>query len=61
MRILQEGRRYHIESYIELKKGLSLADADDIKYRVRDKLLTDTDVGDVTLGIIETDEVQNWN
>ncbi|MCH1627650.1 cation diffusion facilitator family transporter [Ferdinandcohnia quinoae] len=60
MRILQEGRRYHIESYIELKEGLSLAVADDIKYRVRDSLLTDPDVGDVTLGILETDGKTDW-
>ncbi|MFZ4453922.1 cation diffusion facilitator family transporter [Salibacterium aidingense] len=61
MRVLQEGRQYHVESYIELKKGLSLAEADDIKFRVRDKLLKDDDIGDVTLGIIEADEKQNWS
>lgn len=60
MRILQEGRRFHVESYIELRAGLSLADADDIKFRVRDLLLTDTDIGDATLGILETDNVQTW-
>jgi cation diffusion facilitator family transporter len=60
MRILQEGRRYHVESYIELREGLTLAVADDIKFRVRDSLLTDTDIGDVTLGILETDDIQGW-
>ncbi|TLS39282.1 cation diffusion facilitator family transporter [Pseudalkalibacillus caeni] len=60
LRILQEGRRYHVESYLELKKGLMLADADDVKFRVRDKLLEDQDVADVTLGIIESDDKQNW-
>ncbi|WP_209121648.1 cation diffusion facilitator family transporter [Alkalihalobacillus sp. BA299] len=60
LRILQEGRRYHVESYLELKKGLTLADADDIKFRVRDSLLNDPDIADVTLGIIEADDVQNW-
>ena len=33
IRILQEGRLYHIEGTVELKKGLSLADADDIKFQ----------------------------
>jgi cation diffusion facilitator family transporter len=61
MRILQEGRKYHVESYLELKRGLSLADADDIKFRVRDILLADPDIGDVTLGIIEADDIQSWN
>jgi divalent metal cation (Fe/Co/Zn/Cd) transporter len=60
LRILQEGRRYHVESYIELKEGFTLADADDIKFRVRDTLLEDPDIGDVTMGILETDHVKTW-
>ncbi|MDO7906776.1 cation diffusion facilitator family transporter [Paenibacillus sp. JX-17] len=61
MRILQEGRTYHVEGYIELVKGLTLADADDIKFRVRDKLLTDPDISDALLAILEDNGVQNWN
>ncbi len=61
LRIIQEGRRYHVESYIELRVGLTLAIADDIKFRVRDSLLSDSDIGDVTLGIIESDDIQSWN
>ncbi|KJR48842.1 cation efflux family protein [Desulfosporosinus sp. I2] len=60
MRILQEGRFYHVESYIELRPGLSLAVADDIKFRIRDKLLAYEDVTDVTLGIIEDTGVKDW-
>ncbi|WP_426452124.1 cation diffusion facilitator family transporter [Paenibacillus sp. S-38] len=60
MRILQEGRYYHVEGLIELKPGLSLADADDIKFKVRDKLLQDPDIADVTLGILEDNGVRNW-
>ncbi|MFD1954640.1 cation diffusion facilitator family transporter [Paenibacillus thailandensis] len=60
MRIVQEGRAYHVDAYLELRKGLMLADADDIKFRVRDKLLANPDVTDVTLGIIEDDEVRTW-
>jgi cation diffusion facilitator family transporter len=60
IRIIQEGRYYHVEGLIELRKGLSLALADDIKFRVRDKLLNDSDISDVTLGIIEDNGVQNW-
>ena len=60
MRILQEGRKYHVESYIELKKGFTLADADDIKFRVRDSVLEDPDIGDVTMGILESDDIQSW-
>ncbi|MCQ6557381.1 cation diffusion facilitator family transporter [Paenibacillus mendelii] len=61
MRVLQEGRYYHIEGLIELKKGLSLADADDIKFKLRDRLLQNPDITDVTLGIIEDDEIKSWN
>lgn len=60
LRIIQEGRFYHVEGYIELVKGLALAEADDIKFRVRDKLLGDPDISDVILGIIEDNGVQDW-
>ncbi|WP_240376797.1 cation diffusion facilitator family transporter [Bacillus piscicola] len=60
MRILQEGRQYHVECYVELKKGLTLDEADDIKDRVVNKVLEDPDIDDVTLGIYETDQKQTW-
>jgi cation diffusion facilitator family transporter len=60
MRILQEGRYYHVEGLIELRPGMTLADADDIKFKVRDKLLHDPDIVDVTLGILEENGVRNW-
>lgn len=61
LRIVQEGRYYHVEGNIELSKGLSLADADDIKFEVRDTLLRDPDIADVTLGILEDDNMTSWN
>ncbi|MFD7521083.1 cation diffusion facilitator family transporter [Paenibacillus chitinolyticus] len=60
LRVLQEGRYYHVEGLIELKPGLTLAEADDIKFRVRDKLLGDPDIADVTLGILEDNGVKDW-
>jgi len=60
MRVMQEGRYYHVDGLIELKPGLTLADADDIKFKVRDKLLLDPDITDVTLGILEDNGVNNW-
>lgn len=60
MRILQEGRFYHVESYIELRPGLTLATADKIKYRIRDQLLDYENVTDVTLGIFEDNGVKDW-
>jgi cation diffusion facilitator family transporter len=55
LRILQEGRSYHVDGIIELRKGFSLAEADDIKFRVRDRLLQEKEIADVALGIIEDD------
>jgi cation diffusion facilitator family transporter len=60
IRITQEGRYYHVEGQIELRKGLSLAAADDIKFRVQDKLIADPDITDVVLGIIEDNGVRDW-
>ncbi len=60
MRIIQEGRYYHVESYLELKRGLPLSEADDIKFAIQDKLKADPDIADVTLGIIEDDGIQEW-
>ncbi|WP_135557440.1 cation diffusion facilitator family transporter [Paenibacillus cymbidii] len=60
LRITQEGRYYHVDAMIELRKGLTLADADDIKFRVQDKLMADPDITDVVLGIIEDNGVRNW-
>lgn len=60
LRIIQEGRYYHVDTMIELRSGLSLADADDIKFRVQDQLSSDPDISDVVLGIIEDNGVKNW-
>ncbi|MEW9672470.1 cation diffusion facilitator family transporter [Ammoniphilus sp. 3BR4] len=60
IRITQEGRYYHIDTIIELRKGLSLADADDIKFRIQDSLMADPDITDVVLGIIEDNGVKDW-
>ncbi|RSL30276.1 cation transporter [Salibacterium salarium] len=59
MRILREGKDYHVEGYVELTKGLSLDKADDIKRQIREAVLEDPDVDDVTLGVVETDEKQD--
>lgn len=60
LRVIQEGRTYHVEVTVELKKGLTLADADDIKFQLTDKLLRESEIADVVLGIIEDDEKRSW-
>ncbi|MFC0013654.1 MULTISPECIES: cation diffusion facilitator family transporter [Allobacillus] len=60
MRILQEGGDYHVEAYLELEKGMTLADADDVKFRVAEQILDQSYIDDVFLGIIESDDKQTW-
>ena len=60
MRILQEGRAYHVEAYLELTAGISLAEAGNIKLRLIAKLKEDPDITDATLGMVEDDKVKNW-
>ncbi|MBH5317707.1 cation diffusion facilitator family transporter [Paenibacillus sp. GSMTC-2017] len=60
MRIVQEGRNYHVEAYVELRKGFSLAEATEINLRIRTKLIADSDVADVTLGIMDDNGIVTW-
>lgn len=60
IRITQEGRYYHVDAMIELRRGLSLADADDIKFRIQDQLISDPDITDVVIGIIEDNGIKDW-
>ncbi|RYG72024.1 cation transporter [Lentibacillus lipolyticus] len=59
IRVVQEGRSYHVEGTVELEKGLSLAEADDIKFQLSEKLLRSSEIADVVLGIIEDDDKQS--
>ncbi|MYL35009.1 cation diffusion facilitator family transporter [Pontibacillus yanchengensis] len=61
MRIVKEGRTYHVEGLLELEEDLSLEEADDIKFKVWNQLLQKKDISDVTLGIIETDNEEDWD
>ncbi|MBD7968540.1 cation diffusion facilitator family transporter [Paenibacillus gallinarum] len=60
MRIIQEGRYYHVEGLIELHKGLTLADADDVKFRIQEKLMQNPDIADAVISIIEDDGITSW-
>ncbi len=61
LRVVKEGREYHVEAMLELTPGLSLAEADDIKFKVWEKLQNSPDISDVTLGIVESNEEQDWD
>lgn len=61
LRVMQEGRAYHVDAIVELRKGLSLAEADDTVFSLTDELLKSTNITDVDLGIIEDDDRVNWS
>lgn len=61
LRVTQEGRAYHVDVIVELRKGLSLAEADDIAFSLSDELLQASNITDVDLGIIEDDDQMNWS
>lgn len=60
MRVTQEGRAFHVEVIVELEKGLSLAEADDLKFQFTKELLRENNITDVFLGIIEDDGRTTW-
>lgn len=60
MRVIQEGRAYHVEVTVELKKGLTLGEADDLKFKLTDELLQSPNITDVMLGIIEDNDERTW-
>ncbi len=60
MRVIQEGRAYHVEVTVELKKGLTLAEADDLKFKLTEILLREPNITDVVLGIIEDNDKKTW-
>lgn len=60
MRVIQEGRAYHVEVTVELIKGLTLDEADDLKFELTQELLQNSNITDVVLGIIEDDDKKTW-
>jgi len=60
MRVIQEGRAYHVEVTVELKKGLTLGEADDLKFKLTKMLLREKNITDVVLGIIEDNDKKTW-
>ncbi|NGZ77230.1 cation diffusion facilitator family transporter [Saccharibacillus alkalitolerans] len=61
MRIIQEGRYYHVDTVVELRKGLSLGEADDIMERIERHLVTVPDIADAAVAIVEDDGKVSWH
>lgn len=60
MRVVQEGRAYHVYITVELKKGLTLDEADDLKYRMSKELLEDPNITNIVLAVVEDDNLREW-
>ncbi|MCQ4087673.1 cation diffusion facilitator family transporter [Saccharibacillus sp. JS10] len=60
MRIVQEGRYYHVDAVVELRTGLTLGVADDIKIRIQNTLTNNPDIADAAISIVEDDGKTSW-
>jgi len=58
--VLKEGEDLHVELEIELDPSLTVAEADDIKDRLEEKIMNEKGVTDVIIELDEDDGVQNW-
>ncbi len=58
--VIKEGEDLHVELEIEVDPTLTVAEADDIKDRLHEKILAEKGVVDVTIEFDEEDGVKNW-
>jgi cation diffusion facilitator family transporter len=59
--VIKEGEELHVEVEIEVDPKMTIAQADDIKDRLEQKILTEKGVTDVVIQFDEDDGVVNWN
>ncbi|MGG1575872.1 cation diffusion facilitator family transporter [Fictibacillus sp. NRS-1165] len=58
--VIKEGEDLHVEMEVEVDPSLTVAQADDIKDRLEEKILSEKGVADVTIEFDEDDGVQQW-
>lgn len=58
--VVKEGEDLHVELEIEVDPSLTVAQADDIKDRLEEKILAEKGVVDVVIEFDEDDGVSNW-
>ncbi len=58
--VLKEGESVHVEVEIELDPQMTVAEADDIKDRIIDKIMQEEGVADVLVEFEKDDHVQTW-
>jgi divalent metal cation (Fe/Co/Zn/Cd) transporter len=58
--VIKEGDDYHVEVEVEVDPRLTIAQADDIKVRLEEKLLAQQGVTDVSVEFDEIDNIPHW-
>lgn len=59
--VLKEGDEFHVELMVEVDPSISVAQADDIKDRLEEKILKEKGVADVIVEFDEDDHVTSWD
>lgn len=59
--VIKEGEDLHVEVVIEVDPHMTIAQADDIKDRLEQQILSEKGVSDVVIQFDEDDGVPNWN
>ncbi|EUJ44568.1 cation diffusion facilitator family transporter [Listeria riparia] len=60
IKVLKEGDFYHVDVEVELNPALTLAEVDDIKDRLEERILQVPHVVDVLVSFDEDDAIRNW-
>ncbi|MGD6968043.1 cation diffusion facilitator family transporter [Rossellomorea vietnamensis] len=58
--VLKEGDEYHVELIVEVDPSITVAEADDIKDRLEDRILRENGVTDVIVEFDEDDNLPKW-
>ncbi|EDL65891.1 cation diffusion facilitator family transporter [Bacillus sp. SG-1] len=58
--VLKEGDEYHVELVVEVDPTITVAEADDIKDRLEDRILRENGVTDVIVEFDEDDKYSKW-
>ena len=58
--VIKEGEDFHVEVSVEIDPGMTVAEMDDIKDRLKSKILQEKGVVDVLVDFDEDDGVQTW-
>ncbi|MEH7178948.1 cation diffusion facilitator family transporter [Neobacillus vireti] len=58
--VIKEGEDLHVELEIEIDPSLTVAEADDIKDRLQEKIMAEKGVVDVTIEFDEEDGIETW-